>query len=404
MTTQNPNATVSDAAGGRIAAVDLARGIAMLGVALVNVHAFAVVWSSVYGLDLARITADVVAETVTAMLFTHRSYPVLAFLFGAGLAWQWMRHASDTLPQQWPPHVRLRPRLWALLIIGVAHGLLLWPGDVLTAYAVMGLLLVALLSGSDRMILGAALTVYGLTALLYLLLGSAMIAAGGAPFAADEPAASFAASTVFEAMSRHPSEYWARGLVQLLVSDFWAHVLLGMWAARSGALQRFFLAPLAHSGRVVAGASLLVIGSGLELYAARYGGWNALTLNDYGNGLMTLAVLPASLGGLWLWLTLATLWSRSRFAGGTLATLVIASGRAPLSQFIGQSLVFALLFNKSLIGWHGEFGRSGSFAVAVVAYLLLGGFLRAWAASGHAQGPMELLWRRLTIRLTPPPS
>ena len=391
-------------AGSRIAAVDLARGVAMLGVALVNVHAFAAVWSSVYALDLARTTADVVAETVTAMLFTHRSYPVLAFLFGAGLAWQWMRQSENTPASQRAPHARLRPRLWALLVIGIAHGLLLWPGDVLTAYAVMGLLLVALLSRSDRTIVGVALTVYAMTALLYLMLGSAMMAAGGAPFAVDEPPASFAAGTLLEAMARRPAEYWARGLVQLLVIDFWAHVLLGMWAARSGALQRFFQAPFAAPGLAVAGALLLAVSSGAELYAARHGGWNALTLNDYGNGLMTIAVLPASVGGLWLWLTVAAVWSRSRFASGSFASLIIASGRAPLSQFIGQSVIFALLFNKSLIGWHGEIGRGGSFLVAVVTYVLLGCFLRAWTASGHAHGPMEWLWRRLTIYFAPPSS
>mgnify|MGYP001399008825 CR=1 FL=1 len=392
-----------DDSGSRIAAVDLARGIAMLGVALVNVHAFAAVWSSVYGLDLARTMADVVAETVTAMLFTHRSYPVLAFLFGAGLAWQWTRHAGGAEPKH-EPHRNLRPRLWALLVIGVVHGLLLWPGDVLAAYAVIGLLLVALFQRSDRTILAATLTAYGATALLYLMLGSAMIATGGAPFVAEEPAASFAASTLSAALALHPAEFWARGLVQLLVTDFWAHVLLGMWAGRSGALQRFFGAPFAAPGWAAVGAVLLTLSSGLELYAARYGGWNAVTLNDYGNGLMTLAVLLASLGGLWFWLTVAALWSRSRFAGGSLATFVAASGRAPLSQFIGQSIIFALLFNKSLIGWHGELGRGSYFLIAVATYALLGGFLRAWSASGHAHGPMEMLWRGLTNRLSPPPS
>lgn len=392
-----------DDSGSRIAAVDLARGIAMLGVALVNVHAFAAVWSSVYGLDLARTMADVVAETVTAMLFTHRSYPVLAFLFGAGLAWQWTRHAGGAEPKH-EPHRNLRPRLWALLVIGVVHGLLLWPGDVLAAYAVIGLLLVVLFQRSDRTILVAALTAYGATALLYLMLGSAMIATRGAPFVAEEPAASFAASTLSAALALHPAEFWARGLVQLLVTDFWAHVLLGMWAGRSGALQRFFGAPFAAPGWAAVGAVLLTLSSCLELYAARYGGWNAVTLNDYGNGLMTLAVLPASLGGLWFWLTVAALWSRSRFAGGSLATFVAASGRAPLSQFIGQSIIFALLFNKSLIGWHGELGRGSYFLIAVATYALLCGFLHAWSASGHAHGPMEMLWRGLTTRLSPPPS
>ena len=368
----------------------------MLGVALVNVHAFAATWSSLYGLDLADSAADVIAETVNALLFTHRSYPVLSFLFGAGLALQWSH-----LPEHTREPSQLRGRLWALLAIGVTHGLLLWPGDVLTTYAMLGLLIVGLLKFESRVTLGLAMVVYTLTAALYVSIGVAMIATQSEPYPALETVASFAASGLATALSLHPGEYLERGLVQILVSDFWAHALLGMWAARSGALQRFLTAPLARPEIVIVGALLFVAGSVTELIAAQYGGWNALTNDDFGYGLMTIALLPASLGGLWLWLTVAACWARSGFAESTLATLVTAAGRAPLTQFIGQSLIFAVVFNKSLLGWHGEVGRGAYSLIALTTYLLLCGFIRAWLASGHAHGPMENVWRRLTNFVSP---
>ena len=386
-------------ASNRLIAIDLARGVAMLGVALVNIHAFAATWSSLYGLDMARSAADIVAETVNATLFTHRSYPVLSFLFGAGLALQWA-HLPDITrrPKQ------LRGRLWALLAIGVAHGLLLWPGDVLSTYAVVGLLVVGLLKFDIRVTLGLAVVVYTLTFALYLSIGVAMIATQLEPYPAAESVASFAASSLTTALSLHPREYLDRGLMQILVSDFWAHALFGMWAARSGALQRFVAAPLARPSIAVIGALLFVAGSATELFAAKYGGWNALTNEDFGYGLMTIALLPASLGGLWFWLTVAACWGRSRFARSTLASLVIAAGRAPLTQFIGQSLVFAILFNKSLVGWYGELGRGTYSLIALATYLLLCAFIRAWLASGHAHGPMEMVWRWLTKILSAEPA
>ena len=70
---------------------------------------------------------------------------------------------------------------------------------------------------------------------------------------------------------------------------------------------------------------------------------------------MTLAAVPVSVGAIWAWLALATHLARAQ--PSLLRTLAIASGRAPLTQFIGQSLLFALLFNDSLIGWHGEVGE-----------------------------------------------
>ncbi len=383
----------------RLIAIDLARGIAMLGVALVNIHAFAATWSSLYGLDMAGSKADVAAETVNAMLFTHRSYPVLSFLFGAGLALQWSH-----LPESTRRPAQLRGRLWALLAIGVTHGLLLWPGDVLTTYAVLGLLMVSLLNFDNRVTLGLAIAIYALTLALYVSIGVAMLVSQNQPYPAVESTASFAVASLMTALSLHRSEYFERGLVQLLVSDFWAHALLGMWAARAGVLQRFLAAPLARRGIVVVGALFLLAGSATELIAAKYGGWNALTNDDFGYGLMTIALLPASLGGLWFWLTVAACWARSTFAHGGLATLVSAAGRAPLTQFIGQSLVFAVLFNKSLVGLHGELGRGTYSLIALATYVLLCAFIRAWLAAGHAQGPMEMVWRRFTNFLSPQPT
>jgi uncharacterized protein len=378
----------------RYVAIDLARGIALLGVALVNVHAFAATWSALYGLDMAGSMLDVLAEGVNAMLFTHRSYPVLSFLFGAGLALQWAHLPVDTRRPK-----ELRGRLWALLAMGVAHGLLLWPGDVLATYAVVGLLIVTLLKFDPRVTLGWVVIVYALTTALYVSIGLAMYASGGEPYPAIETTASFAELSVREALARHPGEYAERGLAQLLVPDFWAHALFGMWAARSGALQRFLAAPFERAWICLVGALLVVAGSATELIASEFGGWNALTYVDTGYGLMTLALLPASLGGLWFWLTVAACWSRSgSVSGGVagLAGLVLAAGRAPLTQFIGQSIVFAVIFNKSLVGWHGELSRAVYSLIALTSYLLLCGFIRAWLASGHAHGPLEIVWRRLS--------
>ena len=373
----------------RVSAVDLARDIALLGVALVNVHAFAAVWSTVYGLDLAKNTADVVAEYANAVLFTHRAYPVLAFLFGVGLAWQWQR-----LPLVNRKPNRLRARLWVLLLLGVAHGLLLWPGEVLTVYAVMGLALVSILRFSDRVILGVVIAAYLGTALMYSSIAMSWYAFEGNAIPVVEPVASFALTSIRSALQSHRQEFLDRGLAQLLVPDFWAHALLGIWAGRSGALQRFLHDPFSNRGIMMSGAMVFSFGATLEIVAARYGGWDALVTQDMGIALMTLALLWASLGGLWLWLAVAAVWARCGDSG--LKSLVVAAGRAPLTQFIGQSFVFALLFNKSLIGLHGELGRGVYSIIAIATYGLLCAFIRAWLASGHAYGPVEIVWRRLT--------
>jgi uncharacterized protein len=312
----------------RLIAIDLARGIAMLGVALVNIHAFATTWGSVYGLDLAKSAFDVAAEYVIAVLFTHRSYPVLAFLFGAGLAMQWQH-----LPAARRTPRALRPRLWALLGIGVAHGLLLWPGEILTAYAVIGLVLVAALKASDARLAGITMALYALVVAYYGWIGSSLISTQELFDSWRNMPASFASTSVAEAFARRRTEYLERGLTQLAVLDIWLHVLFGMVAAKSGALQRFLAAPLLHKPIVWTSVALLVCGSAIELVASRYGGWSAASIHDVGEGLMAFGIIPASVGAIGCWLTIAAVWSPHR---GRLASFVMAAGRAPLTQFIGH--------------------------------------------------------------------
>ncbi|MBP6529595.1 MAG: DUF418 domain-containing protein [Burkholderiales bacterium] len=382
----------------RLLAIDLARGIAMLGVALVNVHAFALSWSVHYALDLAAQPWDVAAEYVVATLFTHRSYPVLAFLFGAGVAMQWGR-----LPEPTRQPRDLRPRFWALLVLGIAHGLILWPGDVLSTYAIVGLVSVGLLKSRTHRIGAVSFVVFVVAAMLYVVLGLSQIFSAEAPRPWPWPeATSFAIESWRETLTAHPGEYAERGLAQILVIDMWAFFALGMWAHLTGLLQRFVANPFAKPMLAAAGAVLLFAGTGAEYYAATQGGWDAKTYTELGSGWMSVALLPASLGGLWFWLTIGSFWSVRGGSTRGVKSLVIATGRAPLTQFFGQSIVFAILFNKSLIGWHGELGRFAYSMIAVVTYILLSGFIRAWLASGHAHGPMETLWRGLTRRFSPP--
>ena len=383
----------------RLPALDLARGLALLGVGAVNVISFASIWSSVHALDLARHWADVVAEYTVALAFIHRCYPLLGFLFGVGLAWQWQRQPEPRTT------AALRPRLWALLLIGIGHALLLWPGDVLSTYAILGLG-VAWLAGAPaprlrRWLFGA----YLFAALLYGVLGAAMMQWASPPRPVVESTSSFAQTSLMAALALHPREFLERGITQTLAPDFWAHVIFGIWAARTGALQHFLGSATADASwrrRLhLAGATLLLAGSVVELMAAARGGWDALTERDAGYGLMTLAAVPVSIGAIWAWLAVARWWAGT--SGSALRDVVMVIGRAPLTQFIGQSLVFSVLFNDSLLGLHGDVGRAGSLAIAVVTWLVIGLLTARWLAHGYAHGPLELAWRALTARLSPPP-
>ncbi len=369
-----------------------------MGVALVNVHAVARGWLSHYGLNFAAHGGDVVAEYVVGMFFSHRSFPLLAFLFGVGIAMQWQRMDATARDVR-----TLRGRYGALLILGIAHALLLWPGDIVSAYAIVALVLLIRWPKRDKTLLIFIGILGALTLSLYPLF--ALIVAATPSDASFESAAmaidasSFANASFAQAWAAHLHEYLFFGIAQVMLPEVWLAILIGMYLAQSDRLARWLRGEARGRVWFGIGFALFAIGSVLELYASTAGGWDYTTSGGYGDPIMMLALPLTMVGSVFVWLAISRAWGVD--TARRLRELLIAGGRTPLTQFFGQSLVFAIVFNKSLIGWHGELGRLAYSLVAILTYFLWAGFSRAWLAAGHERGPMETLWLALSRRLAP---
>ncbi len=373
--------------------MDLARGIALLGVAMINVHAIARGWSSHYALDLADHSADVLVEYLVGMLFAHRAIPTLAFLLGAGLALQWQRSVRRELAPSVDPVAALRAKYQALLFLGLAHALVLWPGEIVTAYALIVLILLAYWpkpAPRVRLWLQIASALCVLSTLLFAILLS-----GGADAIEPIPlsASSFAERSMGAAQLLRIKEFLFYGLSQAVVFEVWCFVLLGLWLTQVGVLQRWLSGTLELKAWFRLGFAAFLLGSGLELLSAQLGGWGFASDVHSAVSLRTFGAPLAMIGSLAGLLALARAWQTTRLP--RLRSFFLAAGRTPLTQFFGQSLIFAIVFNDSLIGWHGDMGRAAYSTVALISFVLLAGFARAWLASGHQRGPVEMVWMRM---------
>ncbi|GIH51736.1 Uncharacterized membrane protein YeiB [Microbispora rosea] len=164
----------------RIAALDVVRGFALCGILLANVQPIAAT-----GAFVPPSTPGGSEAAWLGVLVEQRFFPIFSLLFGVGFSLLLDSAATRTAR----PRVILLRRLLALLALGVAHFLLLWHGDILSTYAVIGLLVllpstwlprlavaalapafiaVSLLVGGDRFALIAGL----------FLLGSALVRYG----------------------------------------------------------------------------------------------------------------------------------------------------------------------------------------------------------------------------------
>ena len=128
----------------RIDAIDVLRGIALFGVMAINVTTeFRVsIFEQFLSHKHPASPLDRIVETVLTLAVDLKAFALFSLLFGIGLAIQFERLAAS--PRRTLLLVR---RLSVLLAFGLIHFCLIWNGDILTEYALAGLLVLPLLFG-----------------------------------------------------------------------------------------------------------------------------------------------------------------------------------------------------------------------------------------------------------------
>lgn len=144
------------APGERLAALDLVRGFSLLGILVINVRYFAMPMAG-GGLNNPNLpgghfgAADFWTWFGANVLFEDKMMALFSMLFGAGL---WLMRDRGLFL-----HYR---RMFWLLLIGLVHASLLWFGDILTLYALCGMVVVWF-----RRLPASLLIVLGLSSVLF---------------------------------------------------------------------------------------------------------------------------------------------------------------------------------------------------------------------------------------------
>lgn len=379
--------------GERLFALDALRGVALLGVFLMNIPAFA---HSVF-FDPAVVRAgwrglDAAVGAARDLLVAGRFNILFALLFGIGIRLQWDRVAARAGPRR--ASALSARRLAGLFAIGLIHLFGVWSGDVLTTYAVLGaLLLLVLWRAPDPLLLAAI----GLGALLPSL--DAVVRPFFLTFDASAQAEAIAqanrASNDIVFRSGSAAEAWLEnaraalwfygtslGLwsIALFVSLMGSGLLLGFWLARSGLVARlgpFVDAssdPVADTVLARVQWSALAAALALPLVGLSSVGQLALTVL-YATAIVRLAARPR--GRAWM----------VPFAN---------VGRLPLTNYLAQSVVATLIFHGWALGLYDRVGPAAEVAIGIAVFGGLQMPLSAWWLRSHANGPMEAVWRWMT--------
>jgi uncharacterized protein len=380
----------------RALAPDLSRGAMLLLIALANGAGVAAAAAA----PGATVPPDSAERLVTLAMFTlvhARAYPVFAILFGYGL----MQFAARQSRLGGFPAARrlLLRRNVVLAALGAVHGIVLYYGDFLGAYGVVGVVATVLLIGRGPRVLRLVLWIWGLS--LVGVLVSAVLAAPHLGTTGSSPAmlptvriASLAATDYRSAVVARLAE-WPRHTLSVL--PFIMIVWLGIWARTTGVLEnpeshRRLLAAVAAGGLGIA----ILGGVPLALVAA---GWPAA-----GNELVPRLVYLHQSSGMFAGpgyvalggLIAAGVRSRRPRAGSMLAATV-ALGQRSLSAYLLQSVVWLVLLSPYTLHLADRFSRPEMVGLLVAAGTWVVSLAGAAALQSRGRrGPAESVLRQLT--------
>jgi uncharacterized protein len=346
----------------RLLALDILRGIALFGVMAINVvFEFRVsIFEQLLRSYESTSPLDGMIRTFLERAVELKAFALFSLLFGVGLAIQF-----DRLPQIRRATLLLR-RLLVLLAFGLIHLTLIWDGDILTEYALAGLLVLPLLYG-PRWLLACAtlllLAIYANSSLMRLL-----------PF----PGTSWLAQRVIEARNVYPTG----GFFEILgfrIHEIPAIAPLHVWVfPRTLAL--FLTGALAwRSGILERAAENRPMLFGIAAAAAA----STAFVNDP-LSTVTLALAYAAF----------IIGAASTAGGAKLLRWAAPLGQMAFTNYIVQSLIFGWIFYGYGLGLFGKLNVSTALGVGVTVYLAQVFFSRWWLGK-YRFGPVEWAWRSL---------
>lgn len=447
----------------RIDVMDAIRGLALLGIFLMNIEWFVrPIVEMGTGVDQKQSGIDWLASWFIYVFVQGKFWTLFSILFGMGFSVMFSRRRGDTKGFI-PLYLR---RILGLFTFGFCHYVFVWTGDILHAYAIAGLALlllvtrswlvasvyavlaiisVAIISAESAILILAlcafstfmgwalrkdnvaryfqwGVALYALPMVVALLVTSA---------SAIWPSSNSAKSPIAKAQHQEILEYrkeqieaqekqntvYSSGTyrdlwhyhISKFRKDFDASLglafqvlplfLIGVWFARSGIATD----PDLHRKKLLLilrwSACLGLVGVGTSIFITSS---FPFPEPEVANPMAQSAKIMSALGSLPLslfYFTGLVLLFQSLRAR-RLLSLFIPAGKMALSNYIGASLISAFCFFGFGIGYWGQVPRSGQVVFVLIVFILQM-MASHWWMKRFEFGPLEWLWRGITYLKMP---
>ncbi len=392
----------------RIQILDILRGFALFGILLVNMALFSRPFQSIlFPMAADAPWYDRAAEWLIHFLGEGKFYSLFSLLFGLGMVLL-MERVESRGGRFVSLYIR---RLLALLLIGIVHAILIWPGDILIVYALLGFPLLLFRKARPRTLLIWAVILIVIPLLLTAAITGLMELARTMPEAGEQidlglaqAKASYLADIAranqvylqgnyLEVTAQRAYDYGSMALTSFFFMGFnvLAMFLIGAYFAKRHIFNDLAAHRPLFRRLLVVG---LVIGLATNaLYASLIIGVQRIDLSP----TMLLATVSQSIGAPLLSLAYASIICLLALRPAWLRILQVLAplGQMALTNYLLQSIISTLIFNGYGLGFFGRMGSAAGILLTVVIFLALIPFSHWWMKR-FRYGPVEWLWRSMT--------
>ena len=381
----------------RILSLDIIRGVAVLGILIMNIQSFSMISAAylnptAYG-DLTG--GNKVIWIISHALADQKFLSIFSMLFGVGI----LLFSDSVESKGYRPARFYYRRLFWLFTFGLIHGYIFWHGDILVAYAVCGALafLFRKLSPWVLLILGGIIVT--IPAFNYWLFGQSMsmwpaeaiegINATWAPGAAeiDRELTALKGGLVDQLIWRIPETFKMETFIFLIWMGWraFAMMLFGMAFFKLGVFsiglsKKFYV----YSALVTLPIGYLLIAHGISKnFEAN---WSVEYSMFFGSQWNYLGSIFVAFGYVAL-----TMLLTKYFRLGLLAKV----GKMALTNYLLMTIISTFIFYGHGFGLIGSVDRSGQiiYVLSIWGFLLI--FSWIWQKY-FLFGPAEWVWRYLT--------
>ncbi|TCQ05073.1 MULTISPECIES: DUF418 domain-containing protein [Sphingomonas] len=393
----------------RIATLDLIRGFAVMGILAANIAAFGFPeFAYMTPASMGRpSTPDLFAWVTTFIVIDGKMRGLFSFLFGASMLLVLDRAEGNGDD---PVTVHFTRMAW-LFVFGIAHLYLLWWGDILAHYALVGAIafMFARLPVRWLIAVGLACIAFQMVELTTLVAYTFDLHAS-----AHRPGATARVIANWQSLAEQFGQPSAASVTRELAigRGGWRDLLAWRWAHAVGPITSLMVNGPETLGFMLFGMAGLRSGFLTGLWSRRH--YTVIAVAGIGMGWLgytAIAAFDVAHGfdaryvGL-SWLALATPLRPPTIMGyaaaiillarpsGWLTTRISAAGRMAFSNYLGTTLICTTLFYGYGLGLYGDLSRAQLYLVVVPIWLLMLLWSKPWL-DRFRYGPLEWLWRSL---------